>query len=429
MSLLFENLSSFGKALALVDLASGESITYANLRDVLRRHEPADAGKPTLVGGAPDFGNALRLLAVLAAGRVVVPLSPRLPAAEVRHRGARIAGSGSASTGAGTILFTSGSSGVPKAVFHNLEAHESNARAARERMPLGPGCGWLLSLPLHHVSGLAVLVRCLSSGATVVFPDKSRLLGEALHSEHVTHISVVEVQLRRLLEGGAELSSLKAVLGGGGPFSAALIDAALSSGVPLHLTYGMTEGASQIATTTRMESLPEPVHAGQPLPGCEVEISPDREILVKTPAMAFRILRGEAEWGSPVDGRGFYHTGDLGAFTPGGELVIVGRRDRMLVSGGENIHPEAIEILLGGIPGVRRAAVVAVAHREFGQRPVAFIDGAVEEAELHDRLAGQLERFVIPDRFLRWPESVPSDAAKIDYPMLAMMAEEALGGR
>lgn len=427
MSSLFENLSAFGKATAVLDLGSGESIPYERLRDVLHAHVPADAGKPTLLSGAPEFGAALRLLAVLAAGRMAVPLSPRLPAAEVRRRGAQIAGAAPGPRQAGTILFTSGSSGVPKAVLHDLESHVANARAAGERIPLGEGCGWLLNLPLNHVSGLAVLVRCLLTGATVVIPDRSRPLGEALRHPRVTHLSVVAVQLQRLLEAGVECSALSAVLGGGGPFSPALVDSALCAGVPLHLTYGMTETASQIATTRRLEALPVPLHAGAPLPSTEASISPTGEILVKSPGMA-RLVHDGAGWRCPLGQGEWFVTGDLGAFAPDGSLCITGRRDRMLVSGGENIHPEALEGLLSAIPGVRRAAVVAVAHREFGHRPVAFVEGAVAEGVLRDHLGARVERFAIPDRFFPWPEDVPADAPKIDYPSLTAIARKAMTG-
>jgi O-succinylbenzoic acid--CoA ligase len=104
--------------------------------------------------------------------------------------------------------------------------------------------------------------------------------------------------------------------------------------------------------------------------------------------------------------------------------------DRMLVSGGENIHPEAIECFLAEVPGVRRAAVVAIDHSEFGQRPVAFIDGAVEEGVLRDHLGGRLERFALPDRFFPWPHEIVADAAKIDYPALTAIAQLlSTGGR
>lgn len=427
MSSLFENLHTFGKALALCDLASGESVRFEDLSDYLRRYEVVDSGKPTIVGGPPDFGSALRLLSVLSSGRVVVPLSTKLPPDEVRRRGLLVSKAITVcgATGAGTILFTSGSSGVPKAVFHDMEAHVANAHAAMERIPLGVGHGWLLNLPLNHVSGLAVLVRCLLSGATVVFPDSARPVTDSIASPLVSHMSVVAVQLQRLLERGSDISSLTAVLGGGGPFSPNLIDAAVRAGVPLHLTYGMTETASQVATSERVID-PKHVHVGQSLGKTQIAVDPSGEIRVKGPTLA-RMILDKGEWRDPKDAEGWFFTGDLGEFLPDGELRIIGRRDRMLISGGENIYPESIESILAGVPGVRRVAVVSIPNAEYGQRPVAFIDGASDFDRLHLFLAARLERFVIPDHFLPWPADIAADAAKIDYPALTAQARELVG--
>lgn len=429
MSSLFENLHSFGKAIALCDLESGESVRFEDLSDHLRRYEVVDSGKPTIVGGSPDFGSASRLLSVLSAGRVVVPLSTKLPPAEVRRRGLEVSKALNAfgACGPGTILYTSGSSGVPKAVFHDMEAHVANAHASMERIPLGLGCGWLLSLPLNHVSGLAVLIRCLLSGATVVFPYRAKPLADSIASPMVSHVSVVAVQLQRLLEAGSDVSSLTAVLGGGGPFSPSLIDAAVKVGVPLHLTYGMTETASQVATSARVTD-PEHVHVGHPLGETQISVDATGEIRVKGPTLA-RMMLDKGEWRDPRDAAGWFSTGDLGELLPQGELCIVGRRDRMLISGGENIHPETIETHLAAFPGVRRVAVVPVKDVEYGQRPVAFIDGPTNAGELRRHLAARLERYFIPDHFFPWPEEVSASAVKVDYPALTAFAQALLERR
>ena len=429
MSSLFENLHAFGKAIALCDLASGESVRFEDLSDHLRRYEVVDSGKPTIVGGSPDFDSASRLLSVLSSGRVVVPLSTKLPPSEVRRRGLEVSKAliTSAASGPGTILYTSGSSGLPKAVFHDMEAHVANARASMERIPLGVGHGWLLNLPLNHVSGLAVLIRCLLSGATVVFPDRARPFAESIASPVVSHVSVVAVQLQRLLEAASDLSSLTAVLGGGGPFSPNLINAALRAGVPLHLTYGMTETASQVATSARVID-PEHVHVGHSLGKTQISVDQSGEIRVKGPTLA-RMILDRGEWRDPRDAAGWFSTGDLGELLPDGELRIIGRCDRMLISGGENIHPETIETHLAAIPEVRRVAVVAVNDVEYGQRPVAFIDGPTAEDELRRHLASRLERFFIPDHFFPWPEEVSASAVKIDYPALTLCAQALLERR
>ena len=314
----------------------------------------------------------------------------------------------------GTLLQTSGSSGHPRVVFNDLAAHIANAEASAHRLPLEPGCGWLLQLPMNHVSGFSIPIRCLLSGAAVVFSDSEY--------EAVTHLSLVPTQLQRLLDSGAPLHLLRAVLVGGGPISSALVERAIYAGVPLHLTYGMTESASQICTTERLVETPNPLHAGQPLPGREVRISDAGEIQIRSPILAKKSLGPEGRWEDLADAEGWFSTGDLGAFTAEGNLVIQGRRDRLIISGGENIQPELIEALLLEILGVRRAVVVGKSHPEFGERPIAFLAGDFQEAEIRQFLARRLERFAIPEEFHTWPSEVGEDLAKLDFGFFKRLA-------
>jgi O-succinylbenzoic acid--CoA ligase len=303
-------------------------------------------------------------------------------------------------------------------VFHDLAAHIASAEGSAHRLPLEPGCGWLLQMPLNHVSGFSIAIRCLLSGAAVVFPDSKNLLED----ERVTHLSLVSTQLLRLLESGAPLDRLSAALVGGGPIPSSLVDRAIRAGVPLHLTYGMTESASQICTTDRLLETPTPLHAGAPLSGREVRLSQDREIQIRGPILAKKSLGPEGLWEDLADAEGWFCTGDLGAFIADGNLVIQGRRDRMIISGGENIQPESIEALLLEIPGVRRAVVVGKSDPEFAERPVAFLAGDYQEAEVRQFLASRLERFAIPQSFHPWPIAVGEDLAKLDFGFFKRLA-------
>jgi o-succinylbenzoate---CoA ligase len=396
-SSLFD-FSHFGTAPAFIDRTSGREVRYSGLKFL-------DLEFPKIVTtrDRPTFNHAIHLLSALRLGKIVAPTSFRLPEVEAKRRIERL--DHCPQEGPGTILFTSGSSGEPRAIWHPLDAHIASACGAAESMPLKPGDGWLLSLPLHHVSGFSILIRCLLSGAAVVFPDPSMPLERQVEDPAVTHISVVSTQLQRLLDSGADLSRLKAVLAGGGPFSERLIDRAIQSGTPIHLTYGMTETASQISTTPRLFQSPSSLHCGRPLPGREVRISSEGEVEVRGPMVAPDL----------VDSAGWFSTGDLGHFDADGHLVIRGRRDRMFISGGENIHPETIEGLLMQIPGIRRAVVVSREDVKFGERPVVFIDGEFDPADLKSRLAAKLEPFGIPDDFLPWPCGIPGDVPKPDF--------------
>src|SRR5215204_882343 len=126
-----------------------------------------------------------------------------------------------------SVVFTSGSSGVPKAALHTFGNHFFSARGSNTNIALTPGDRWLHSLPLYHVGGLSIVFRCLLAGATVVLPEPGTPLGDAIAESAATHVSLVPTQLLRLLrEKGFEKGRLKAILLGGGPIPASLLDEA-----------------------------------------------------------------------------------------------------------------------------------------------------------------------------------------------------------
>ncbi len=87
-----------------------------------------------------------------------------------------------------TIIFTSGSSGKQKAVIHSLENHYYSALGSNENIPFSPGDRWLISLPMYHIGGLAILFRALIGGGAAVFPDKTEPLDETIKKTECTHL-------------------------------------------------------------------------------------------------------------------------------------------------------------------------------------------------------------------------------------------------
>jgi O-succinylbenzoic acid--CoA ligase len=304
-----------------------------------------------------------------------------------------------------TIVFTSGSTGTPKAALHTFGNHYFNALGSNENIALAPGDRWLHSLPLYHVGGLSILFRCLLAGATVALPEPGVGLGESVSKLGVTHVSLVSTQLRRLLDEGTVPSGLKAVLMGGGPIPPSLVDESLArGGLPIHTSYGLTEMASQVTSTPPGASRGELRTAGRSLPYREVRVSEDGEILVRGPTLFAGYLEGEIPK-LPLDEEGWFHTGDLGEMDAGGRLAIVGRRDNMFVSGGENVQPEEIEAALCRIEGVEEAVVVPVPDPEFGARAVAFVRKGGRVGDLAQKLKKSLPGFKIPKAFHNWEGS------------------------
>ena len=319
-----------------------------------------------------------------------------------------------------SIIHTSSSSGAPKAALHSFSNHWHNAAGSARNLPFGPGDCWLLSLPLYHIGGYSMLFKSLIGGGAIAFGGPARSLEESLSSLPVTHISLVPTQLYRLLRSShcaTVMKAMKAILLGGSAASAPLLDEAVSAGLPIYLTYGSTEMGSQVSTSASPVTAPAS-DSGSILPFRDARISCDGEILVKGPClfMGYLDANGLSE---ARDDEGWFHTGDDGMISENRKLTVLGRRDRMFISGGENIHPEEIEKALAAIPGIEEALVVPTPDREYGMRPTAFIlpaeGGGPSDDAITSRIGRELGRLKTPVSFSRvnaW-RTIPG-SAKID---------------
>lgn len=425
----------------------GRTLTYAELDRYVTgtahrlRALGVQPGDPVAWYGPNHWHHPVLLWALLRLGAVACPLNARLPVAalpdRLRQVSARLlvadgvdpatqpvrciapeAVVGAAPAEAtvphldldrrATLVFTSGSTGRPKAVLHTWGNHYFSALGSQAVLPLRPGHRWVVVLPLYHVGGLAICVRCFLHGATVVLPDDPRQVAEAC-TAGATHISLVATQLQRLLEAEPDVSTLEALLLGGSALPPALIQAAHARQWPVHVSYGSTEMASQVATTPAGADLDTLFTAGRLLPHRTLRFSAQGEILVggKT---RFAGYLDETGLHAPFDSQGWFATGDRGYWDEDGRLVVQGRMDQMFISGGENIHPEEIEQALGRLEGVRRALVVPVPDATFGFRPVAFVEAegtAWSPAHFSAALSGQLPGYKVPRLYLPWPADAP----------------------
>ena len=309
------------------------------------------------------------------------------------------------------LILTSGSSGEPKAVAHRLAAHLASAEGSALGVPLQPGDGWLLSLPLFHVGGYAIPWRCFRAGACVVLANPECSLSEHLLGGTITHLSLVPTQLYRLLQSPdfrLEQTAVRHLLLGGAPIPASLVAACQAQGVTPQVSYGLSEMATQVCT--RYAS-PDSPSVGLPLPGRELKLV-EGEICVRG-ATLFAGYYREGALEPALDAEGWFHTSDLGAFTADGELLVLGRRDNRFICGGENIQPETIEQALLQHGAVRQALVVPQADDEWGMVPLAFIDWQPSPADIETGqraltdlapwLRTRLPSHLIPRRWLPWP--------------------------
>jgi len=273
------------------------------------------------------------------------------------------------------VLATSGSTGRPKGALLPASALLASASASHDRIG-GPG-RWLLALPAEHVAGLQVLIRSLIARTRPVVldladgfdPDRfaaaaSRLTGIRRYT------ALVPTQLGRLLAAGpgvrAELARFDAVLIGGAAASTQLLDRARSAGVRVVTTYGMSETCGGC------------VYDGVPLDGVSVAIDQDGRIALAGPVLA-RGYRGHDPddgadgFGADADGRRWFRTDDAGGWDADGRLVLHGRLDDIIVTGGLKVAPAVVETALAGLPGVVETVVVGVPDPEWGQRVVAVL--------------------------------------------------------
>lgn len=306
-----------------------------------------------------------------------------------------------------TLISTSGSSGQPRWVQHRYAAHLYSALGSNDNIKLGPGNRWLICLPLHHVSGLSIVFRTMLAGAALVIkPDRLNLVVTIARFE-ITHLSLVSAQLKRVLDSGlddAPLAQIRAVLVGGSAIPAALIERAWGFGLPLFTTYGSTEMASQVTTNKPGDPLDRLLTSGRPLAHREISIAGDGEIQVRG-RTRFDGYVSEGRLTVPFDPDGWFATGDIGRFDEQGYLIVEGRRDRMFISGGENIHPEQIEKALLMLTEITEAIVVPLDDPEWGQRPVAalsFGGKPLREAIIRAKLREVLPRHMVPDSFFLW---------------------------
>lgn len=282
------------------------------------------------------------------------------------------------------FLFTSGTTGNPKAVTLTMGNLYASATASAFRLGVLPDDRWHLCLSTYHMGGLAPLLRSTLYGTTVVLQrgfDTEETLSN-LHEYEPTGISLVPTMLRRLLDTGDLSDSLRFVLLGGAPARDDLVEECAECGVPVCPTYGMTETASQIATATPGEAASHVGTVGRPLLFTDVAVVDEDDSPVSTEEPGELVVSGPTVmagyYGNPdateeAFGEHGLRTGDVGYRDEGGRLRVLNRRSDRIVTGGENVHPGEVVDVLRDHPDVAEVAVVGVEDEEWGERIAALV--------------------------------------------------------
>jgi O-succinylbenzoic acid--CoA ligase len=376
--------------------------------DALGRLSPGDLVAFDL-GPGPAWLPALA--AAFEAGAAVLPVDARLAGPEREallararpthafdgERVARLPDGLRIDPSVALVVPTSGTGGRPKLVELSRAAVEAAVRTSAEVLGAGAGDRWLCCLPPAHVGGLLVLLRGVVLGAPVaVHPRFDPAATDA--EPDVAFASLVPTMLARLLDAGVDLARFRALLVGGAGLDPSLAERAATAGARVVATYGCTESCGGV------------VYDGRPLPGVEVRIGEGSEILLRGPTLTRGYLRDPAGTAAALRG-GWLRTGDAGHVGPDGLLVVRGRLDEAIRTGGERVWPQEVEVALADHPGVAEVVVAARPDPRWGERVVAFVvprdpSRPPSLEDLRDHAARRLARFKLP-RELVLVESVP----------------------
>lgn len=325
-----------------------------------------------------------------------------------------------------TMTLTSGSTGSPKAIVHNVQAHLENAKGVCALMHFSQVDSWLLSLPLYHVSGQGIVWRWLLTGARLHFPQNDFYASVC----ETTHVSLVPTQLQRLLAYWREdkITQFKTqhILLGGAQIPTELTQQLDNFGVKSYSGYGMTE----MASTVFAKLSDDKVGVGQPLLNRDYQLV-NQEIWLKGAGLAMGYWKNGALL-PLTNEQGWLQTKDKGEWIDN-ELVILGRIDNMFISGGENIQPEEIEAVIYSKGNIRQVFVLPKEDSEFGQRPVAMIEFSEPFStalvdDLQDWLINKLEKFKLPVQYLPLEmEKFQQGAIKISRKTLQNELKDLLG--
>lgn len=342
------------------------------------------------------------------------------------------------------ILFTSGSSGRPKAV---PLSHAGQLWAVRSRVGSMKNVSehrFIVAAPLFHMNALFAVKFILFGGASAVLLPKFEAVPfiEAIDTYKVTWLTSVPTMMAMVARerealARADLSSVRTAAMGSAPVTDSLIKSvkAIFPNANVVLNYGTTEGGAAVFGN-HPEGIPRPLRSiGYPLPDIDIRMRrngkevPDEGVLeIKTPAQfASYIGLNDASRKALTDD-GYYITGDIVRKDQDGFYYFVGRTDEMFVCGGENVFPEEVEIMLERHPDVRQACVVPVPDDIKGMKPVAFVvlrEGTALDEESIKRFA--LENgpaFQHPRRVFQLPAMPLAGTNKIDRKLLRAKAAE-----
>ena len=295
--------------------------------------------------------------------------------------------------GEALVIVSSGSTGSPKGIIHTHSSILAGAQASASRLQLNASDHWLVCIPVSHVGGFSVISRAMHTGAALSLHPNFDVTAVRQAAENgATHTSLVATALSRI-----DTSLFKTILLGGSSAPANLPNNVIT-------TYGMTETGGGV------------VYNGEPLSNVEIKIE-EGEIYLRCPMLTCG-YRNEQTL-SLKDG--WYATGDMGEIN-NGKLSVHGRKTDMIITGGENVWPSAVEASLSSHPMIDQVVVRGTPDTNWGQRVVAYVvlNGSLNSSEesllsdLREHVKHTLPAFCAPQQLIVLNQIPRTSLGKVD---------------
>ena len=305
------------------------------------------------------------------------------------------------------ILFTSGSSGLPKAVSISRKNIESSCNISQKNLNVEKSDKWLLCMPPYHAGGLSIIYRSLILGNKFHIEDdfNSEKVIDLIMSEKINIVSLVPTMLSKIVyqmkyRNLIAPKSFKFVLSGGAKTPEELILSSNNIGLKTLPTYGMTETSSQIATASPNDEFRPLNSVGKPLLRDSVKIAKNSEIQVSGEMVAnYYDEKVSKKW---------LQTGDYGYIDKDNYLFVKGRIDELIISGGENINPLEVEEFISKNKKIKECIVLGKTDEYWGEKVVAAIysDDDITLEEINSYLGG-LDKFKYPKDIVQLKKPLP----------------------
>lgn len=281
------------------------------------------------------------------------------------------------------MIFTSGSSGKAKCVEITFENLIANNRLIVNEFHIQNEESWLVSLPMYHIGGFAIISRALLSSGTLYFPESLRAeeILKSIRKYKPNNLSLVSPTLFHMVGNNFSVPrECKNIFAGGGKIDRELIKKAVDTNYPIHLVYGSTETTSMISAV-KYEMLKTNINSGAKIfKDVEINFTESElqnnsaarigELIIKSPTVAKGYFNNNSETMRKFS-KGRFTSGDYGFIDDEGLLHILGRIDDTIISGGENVNTSEIEQKLKMINGVKDCAVIGINDSKWGEKIIA----------------------------------------------------------